>query len=67
MPVFVLSCRVCYAPTDAEVRERLNVGISILLGVTAVVLAGLLRFIVSMVPALARGAVFHDMERMVNR
>ena len=42
-----LFCPVCYAPTDAIVRESLNLGILVLLGVTAVVLAGVARFILS--------------------
>jgi hypothetical protein len=44
---FALSCPVCYAPTDPLVRESLNLGILVLLGVLTVVLVGVGRFIVS--------------------
>jgi hypothetical protein len=42
-----LLCPVCYAPGDPQVTESLNLGIFVLLGVTAVVLAAFLLFIVS--------------------
>jgi hypothetical protein len=44
-----MSCPVCYAPTDPVVRESLNLGIAVLLGVTALVLAGITRFIFAVV------------------
>ena len=40
-----MACPVCYLPTDEAARTSLNLGIFVLLGVTAVVLAGFLRFI----------------------
>jgi hypothetical protein len=41
---------VCYAPAaDAAIRESMNLGIFVLLGVTFAVLAGLARFIVQLV------------------
>lgn len=43
-----MACPVCYAPAaDAAIRESMNVGILVLLGVTAGVLAGVARVIVS--------------------
>lgn len=46
-----MSCPVCFnaAAADDTVRTSLNLGIFVLLGVTACVLAGFLRFIVSVV------------------
>jgi hypothetical protein len=43
------ACPVCYSASDPVVTSSLNAGIFVLLGVTAVVLAGFLRFIVSLV------------------
>jgi len=44
-----MSCPVCFnaSAADETVRTSLNLGILVLLGVTGVVLAGFLRFIVS--------------------
>lgn len=44
-----MACPVCYnaAAADDTVRTSLNLGILLLLGVTAGVLAGFLRFIIS--------------------
>jgi len=44
-----MSCPVCFnaATSDETVRTSLNLGIFVLMGVTTVVLAGFLRFIVS--------------------
>jgi hypothetical protein len=44
-----MSCPVCFnaSAADESVRTSLNLGILVLLGVTGVVLAGFLRFIVS--------------------
>jgi hypothetical protein len=46
-----MSCPVCFnaAASDETVRQSLNLGIFVLMGVTGVVLAGFLRFIVSIV------------------
>lgn len=42
-----MACPVCYAPAaDAAIRESMNLGIFVLLGVTFAVLTGLARFIV---------------------
>ena len=44
-----MSCPVCFnaSAADESVRASLNLGILVLMGVTGVVLAGFLRFIVS--------------------
>jgi len=44
-----MSCPVCFnaAASDDTVRQSLNMGIFVLLAVTAIVLGGFLRFIVS--------------------
>ena len=43
----VAACAVCYSDSDPVLVSSLNAGIFVLLGVTAVVLAGFARFIVS--------------------
>jgi hypothetical protein len=43
-----MACPVCFLPADEAARTSLNLGIFVLLGVTAVVLAGFVRFIVSL-------------------
>ena len=40
-----MSCPVCFGGDDLAIRESLNAGIGVLLGVTAVVLGGFARFI----------------------
>jgi hypothetical protein len=52
-----MSCPVCFnaAASDDTVRQSINLGIFVLMGVTGVVLAGFLRFIVSIV-RLSAGA-----------
>jgi hypothetical protein len=52
-----MSCPVCFnaAASDDTVRQSINLGIFVLMGVTGVVLAGFLRFIVSHV-RLSAGA-----------
>jgi hypothetical protein len=52
-------CPVCYSPTDAVVRESLNLGIFVLLGVTGVVLAAIARFMAS-IARRSREAALHD-------
>ena len=42
-----MSCPVCFAPSDPVVTDSLNAGIFVLLGVTAVVIGGFIRFIAS--------------------
>jgi hypothetical protein len=64
--VFALSCPVCYAPADPVVRESLNVGIFVLLGVTTVVLVGVIRFMTSIVRR-SREAAFVDGESVASR
>ena len=46
-----MNCPVCFngAASDDTVRQSINLGIFVLMGVTGVVLAGFLRFIVSIV------------------
>ena len=43
-----MSCPVCFGGEDAVVRESLNAGIGVLLGVTAVVLGLFARFVVQL-------------------
>ena len=43
-----MACPVCYLPADDVARTSLNLGIFVLLGVTAVVLAGFIRFIAAL-------------------
>jgi maltodextrin utilization protein YvdJ len=44
-----MACPVCYAPAaDAAVRESMNLGIFVLLGITFVVLAGFARFFLAL-------------------
>jgi hypothetical protein len=59
--VLLLLCPVCSAPTDAVVRESLNLGIFVLLGVTGVVLAAIARFMVA-IARRSREAALHDVE-----
>jgi hypothetical protein len=61
--MILLACPVCYAPTDVVVRESLNLGIFVLLGVTGVVLACVARFIVS-VARRSREAAMYDVNGM---
>jgi hypothetical protein len=52
-----MACPVCYAPAaDAAIRESMNLGIFVLLGVTFAVLGGFARFFL----ALARRAKHAD-------
>jgi hypothetical protein len=41
-----MGCPVCFGGEDTAMRESLNAGIGVLMGVTAIVLAGFARFIV---------------------
>lgn len=50
-----MSCPVCFGGDDAVVRESLNAGIGVLMGVTAVVLGCFARFFLT----LARRAREH--------
>ena len=50
-----MACPVCFGAAEPAVRESVNAGIFVLLGVTAVVLAGFVRFFVS----IARRAAAH--------
>jgi len=40
-----MACPVCFGGDDSVMRESLNAGIGVLMGVTAIVLAGFARFI----------------------
>jgi hypothetical protein len=42
-----MACPVCFAPSDPVVTSSLNAGIFVLLGVTAAVIGGFVRFILS--------------------
>ena len=44
-----MSCPVCFGGDDTLVRESLNTGIGVLMGVTAVVLAFFARFVLQLV------------------
>ena len=44
-----MACPVCFTDADPALTESLNAGIFVLLGVTAVVLTGFARFVVSLV------------------
>jgi hypothetical protein len=50
-----MACPVCFGGEDTVMRESLNAGIGVLMGVTTIVLAGFARFIV----VLARRAREH--------
>jgi hypothetical protein len=41
-----MACPVCFGGEDTAMRESLNAGIGVLMGVTAIVLAGFARLIV---------------------
>jgi len=41
-----MACPVCFGGEDTMMRESLNAGIGVLMGVTTIVLAGFARFIV---------------------
>ncbi len=43
-----MSCPVCFGGDDPVVRESLNAGIGVLLGVTGIVLASFARFFVTL-------------------
>jgi hypothetical protein len=55
-----MACPVCFLPTDEAARTSLNLGIFVLLGVTAVVLAGFLRFIASIVRRSKAAPLFEE-------
>jgi hypothetical protein len=42
-----MSCPVCFGGEDTAMRESLNAGIGVLMGVTVIVLAGFARLIVT--------------------
>ena len=44
-----MACPVCFGGDDALMRESLNAGIGVLMGVTVIVLAFFARFIVTLV------------------
>jgi hypothetical protein len=44
-----MACPVCFGGEDALMRESLNAGIGVLMGVTAIVLAFFARFIFKLV------------------
>jgi hypothetical protein len=44
MELLLMACPVCFGGDDIAVRESLNAGIGVLLGVTAIVLGAFLRF-----------------------
>ena len=43
-----MACPVCFAPVESTIRESMNAGIFVLMGVTAVVLACFARFFVGL-------------------
>lgn len=48
MTLLLMACPVCFGGEDLFVRESLNGGIAVLLGVTAVVLACFARFFINL-------------------
>ena len=42
-----MACPVCFGTADPAIRESVNAGIFVLLGVTGAVLAGFVRFFVN--------------------
>ncbi len=44
-----MACPVCFTDADPAITQSLNAGIFVLLGATAVVLAGIVRFILRLV------------------
>jgi hypothetical protein len=44
-----MACPVCFGGDDTLMRESLNAGIGVLMGVTAIVLAFFARFVVNLV------------------
>jgi hypothetical protein len=44
-----MACPVCFGGDDTLMRESLNTGIGVLMGVTAIVLAGFARFVATLV------------------
>jgi hypothetical protein len=44
-----MACPVCFGGDDVLMRESLNAGIGVLMGVTAIVLAFFARFVVNLV------------------
>jgi hypothetical protein len=44
-----MACPVCFGGDDTLMRESLNTGIGVLMGVTAIVLAGFAGFVVMLV------------------
>ena len=44
-----MSCPVCFGGDDTLMRESLNAGIGVLMGVTSIVLACFARFVVNLV------------------
>lgn len=65
--VLELSCPVCFAPRDPVVRESVNLGIPVLLGVTTVVLAGAARFVASIIRRSREATTFVDANTVENR
>jgi hypothetical protein len=57
-----MACPVCFGGEDVVVRESLNAGIGVLLGVTAVVLASFLRFFLSLARRSREHAHLVDLE-----
>jgi len=56
---FLMRCPVCFnaAASDDTVRHSINLGIFVLMGVTGVVLAGFLRFVMSIVRRSAQAGL----------
>ena len=60
-----MACPVCFGGDDLAIRESLNAGIGVLLGVTAVVLGGFARFIVRLARRSREHALLVDSESSV--
>jgi hypothetical protein len=57
-----MNCPVCFGGEDAAMRESLNAGIGVLMGVTVIVLACFARFVFRLVRRanLEPGISFHE-------
>jgi hypothetical protein len=55
-----MACPVCFGGEDTAMRESLNAGIGVLMGVTAIVLAGFARLIVVLARRSREGAHLID-------
>ena len=55
-----MSCPVCFGGDDPGMRESLNAGIGVLMGVTVIVLSGFARLIISIARRSREAALLAD-------